>query len=266
MLRSIGSSGFWRTVAALACVGMLAIALLADQDLPDRRDFRPYHEAVRQSVESIPLMVGSWQGQDVPLPASAVALLRPNALRNIRYQNVDVAAPGLLPRDAFLTVVQCERSQDMFGHYPPNCYQAYGDRLMSQRARRLSVGSRVFDVTEYVFENRVHGPSFQRIVLNFMVVPERGIVRDMKSLIEAAEDYRQRYYGAAQVQVVFAPVIGGDASRVDRDDVAGLLLSAALPAIETIESGRSTQRPPADRASPADQASPADRALSGVEP
>jgi hypothetical protein len=59
----------------------------------------------------------------------------------------------------------------------------------------------------------------------------------MKALEEAAEDYQQRYYGAAQFQVVFSGLASADRSRDERDEIFAALLGPNLKVIETLKSG-----------------------------
>jgi len=76
------------------------------------------------------------------------------------------------------------------------------------------------------------------VVYNFLIVPGRGIVRDMKGVEQAAEDYQQRYYGAAQFQVVFHGQASAEPrSRQDRDEIFATLMEPNIKLIETLTSG-----------------------------
>ena len=68
-----------------------------------------------------------------------------------------------------------------------------------------------------------------------MVVPGRGIVRDIQGVEEAAEDYQQRYYGAAQFQVVFQSSSSEQMTREQRDEVFTTLMQPAVPVIRQLD-------------------------------
>jgi hypothetical protein len=59
----------------------------------------------------------------------------------------------------------------------------------------------------------------------------------MKGVEEAAEDYQQRYYGAAQFQVVFHGLASADRSRDERDEMFATLIGPNLKLIETLKAG-----------------------------
>jgi hypothetical protein len=146
----------------------------------------------------------------------------------------------------FLSVVQTKRGADMLGHFPPNCYPAFGDKLAHQQYRRWFVtvpeesGPKPMLITgvEYHFDGVTNGRTYRRIVYNFMVAPARGILADMKMLEEAAEDYEQRYRGAAQFQVVFGSLAGHELPEADRDEIFTTLMRECGPAIELFKSGK----------------------------
>ncbi len=50
---------------------------------------------------------------------------------------------------------------------------------------------------------------------NFLIVPGKGILPDMPGLRKASEDYRRRFYGAAQFQLV----MDADLPQADRDAI-----------------------------------------------
>jgi hypothetical protein len=59
----------------------------------------------------------------------------------------------------------------------------------------------------------------------------------MKGVEEAAEDYQQRYYGAAQFQVVFQSEGSAERSREERDEIFATLMGPNIQLIETLTSG-----------------------------
>jgi hypothetical protein len=91
---------------------------------------------------------------------------------------------------------------------------------------------------EYQFTEVFQGQTARTTVYNFLIVPGRGIVRDMKGVEQAAEDYQQRYYGAAQFQVVFhGQASAGERSREERDEIFATLMGPNIKLIETLTSG-----------------------------
>jgi len=229
-----------RLLSPLICMAMLVYVAAQQRHDPRERDFVAFHQAVKQDVREIPTAIGAWVGEDRKLPESAVALLRPNAIRNIEFRNIDVTQAKTWPHNVFLTIVQCQRTQDMLGHFPPRCYPSYGDSFISQKPRNWKVDETTIRGMEYVFERSVKGTIFRRTVYNFMIVPTKGIVRDMNELVDATEDDRQRYYGAAQIQVVFVSQVGQEPSESARDEVFDTFVRAAWPAIQRMQLGRET--------------------------
>jgi hypothetical protein len=87
---------------------------------------------------------------------------------------------------------------------------------------------------EYQFTQLLQGQTTRTTVYNFLIVPGQGIVRDMKGVAQAAEDYQQRYYGAAQFQVVFHGLAATDRSQQERDEIFATLMGPNLSLIQTL--------------------------------
>jgi hypothetical protein len=201
------------------------------------RDVEPYHARAKELVEGVPYLIGYWTGQDDEITPAAQKLLRPNAILSRTYVEHDPSS--IRTREASLLIVQCRDSRDMVGHFPPICYRAHGMTLDES-----SSGRRDWDVNglgipgwEYQFTQLFQGQTFRTTVYNFLIVPGRGIVRDMKGVEQAAEDYQQRYYGAAQFQVVFHGLASADRSREERDAVFQMLMGPNTSLIRALTSG-----------------------------
>jgi hypothetical protein len=220
-------------VAPLLVIGMLACIVIQRGSYSGPATYAEYHAAAATAVAAIPdRFPMGWVGEDQEVPASAVQLLRPNALRYIVYENLGHRFEGWTPR-AGLLVVQCRRALDMVGHYPLNCYPAIGWTTAGEEPRIWVVEGRQIEGVEYQFVRVRDGIERRRTVYNFMIVPGVGTVPDMAGVRLAADDYRQRYYGAGQVQLVFdGPLAAGD--RAARDEIFGEILARALPAIDTL--------------------------------
>jgi hypothetical protein len=105
------------------------------------------------------------------------------------------------------------------------------------RPRDWIVGGMTIKGFEYQFTEVWQGQTNHTTVYNFLIVPGKGIVRDMKGVEQAAEDYQQRFYGAAQFQVVFHGLASADRSRDERDEIFASLIGPNLKVIETLTSG-----------------------------
>ncbi len=233
---------------------VMAASLLAGLALEQRsyvkpQDVEPYHASAKSAIDEIPyaLAQGRWTGKDRPLPTAAQKLLRPNAWISRTYEDNQkrefptVAGTGRHERAATLLIVQCRDSRDMLGHYPPRCYRSHGMEQKSAQPRDWNVGGLVIPGVEYGFEQKLVGQTYRTTVYNFFVVPggptNEPLRRDMDAVRDAAEDYQQRYYGAAQFQVVFQGLSSTDLSRAERDDIFRTLIEPTIPVITTLSSG-----------------------------
>ncbi len=240
----------WATMPGLAAILLMCI-WVQQRTYKTADGFEEYHARCREVIDALPTQVGHWMGREVALPQPALDLLDPNALRNIRF--TDFSPRGLAGPDRRVSfmVVQCKLARDMQGHYPPRCYPAQGGHMLSGEPRnwvlRDELGEMSVPGMEYQFLEPDRARDLpagllapegytlgrRRVVLNFLIVPGVGIVRDMKGVDDAAEDYKQRHRGAAQVQVVFDPSWALP-DRAQRDAIAVELLSAALPALRVL--------------------------------
>jgi len=220
-----------RLTAPIITIGLLIGMVREQRTYLSEADFEPYHQRAGIAIDAVPYKFGLWMGRDEQVVREAQRLLRPNRIVQRRY--IDVGSVGQAERTVSLLIVQCKRSGDMVGHYPRNCYRAIGNEMTEAIPRDWSVGGISLPIMEYHFKRVENGQSYWTIVYNFMIVPGRGIVRDMEGVKAAAEDYQQRYYGAAQFQLVFhAPL-----KQADRDDIFNLFLRELVPTIKTLNSG-----------------------------
>jgi hypothetical protein len=213
--------------APLICLGMLGGIVLADRSHMAGTSANPFHARAKSAIESVPYLIGDWVGSDVAVPAAAVALLKPNCILSRRYV-AERPATGDEPIAADVLIVQCRDSRDMAGHYPPNCYPAAGEKLVSSRRFLLPIGTIAVHGMEYHFAppsapSASEPLSETRCVYDFFVVPGKGIVADIAGVRDSAADRDHRQFGAAQFQLVisdrysqpqreqaFADLLGGD--------------------------------------------------------
>ena len=222
-------------LAPLLVVAMLVAIAVQRGSYAGPDDYEPYHAAARAAVAAIPTDFGAWIGEDVPPQPAAVELLRPNAIRQVAYENISHGAIGQKVV-ASLLVVQCKRGRDMVGHFPLNCYPAVGWTLAQATPRRWDVAGRTIRGVEYAFTRPERGREARLSVYNFMILPGQGVVPDMRAVRAAADDYRRRYSGAAQVQVVFPEPLAVS-SRARRDAAFAEVLQPALPAVDVLGGG-----------------------------
>src|ERR1051326_3777057 len=218
-----------RHLAFVLASPVLTVSLLAGVVAEQRThvkpaDVEPYHERARAAIAAVPYTIGSglWTGEDDEVTPAAQKLLRhPAILARTYKENAPDSVHGG-HRQASLLIVQCRDSRDMVGHYPPICYRAHGMTAeafgeISDASRGLKrdwkVGDLTIPGTEYRFTHREMGELHRTVVYNFFIVPGHGIARDMKDVENAAEDYQQRYYGAAQFQVVFSGAVAEEIGR-----------------------------------------------------
>lgn len=227
-----------RHLSAISIAPLLSMGLLAGMVRQTSRhikpaDVEPFHKRAYEEISSYPYYVGTWVGQDEEVTQAAVQLLRPNKILSRRYTNTSSTGPGA--RGSFqLLIVQCRDSRDMVGHYPPVCYPAHGQMLLSEEPRDWKVDGMTVKGMEYLFSYRsAEQGILKRVVYNFMIIPGQGFARDLGSLEKAAEDYQERYYGAAQFQMVFSDSI----DRADRDAILKQVIAAKPDMIRALMSG-----------------------------
>jgi hypothetical protein len=223
--------------APVLSIGLLTGIFAEQRTHLKPKDVEPYHARAKAAVEQVPYFIGTWTGRDDEIPVAAQKLLRPNAILSRTF--VDTAPEYRQRRAASLLIVQCRDSRDMVGHYPPICYRAHGLTIDEKSCgpRDWTVNGRTIPGYEYHFTEVLGGRSSRTTVYNFLIVPGRGIVRDMKGVEQAAEDYQQRYFGAAQFQVVFQSDGSAEPSREERDEMFATLMGPNIQLIETLTSG-----------------------------
>src|SRR5687768_16823518 len=218
---------------------VMAATLLAGLSLEQRsyvkpQDVEPYHANAKAAIDQIPFVLaqGRWTGRDMPLPTAAQKLLRPNAFISRTYEDNhkgEFSPTSSIGREraATLLIVQCRDS--------------HGMEQKSAEPRNWKVGDLVIPGVEYGFEQKLVGQTYRTTVYNFFVVPggrsSEPLRRDMDAVRDAAEDYQQRYYGAAQFQVVFQGLSSADLPRAERDDIFRTLIEPTIPVIKTLSSG-----------------------------
>lgn len=193
--------------APLLTCGLLVGVRAERAHYADVDDAGPYHQKLLKAMESLPQTIGEWVGSDIEVPKAAISLLGPNAISSRRYINFRTG------QQVNMLIVQCRDIRDIAGHYPPICYRYHGWELYESKPAQRQVGTMTIPITQYELSRTANGTPAHVIVENFMVLPDRSIVRDMDAVRAATGDYRRRRYGAAQFQVVFDASIPEDQRR-----------------------------------------------------
>jgi hypothetical protein len=221
---------------------VLCTAVLVGMSFENRRyvsetDLEPFHARAARAIDSIPLAIPPWMGSEIELGKEERQLLKPNAYRCIEYVDTRAAAITDPSRSVKMMVAECRRANHMAGHYPPNCYPAQGYMQAGELQRDWVVAGQTIAGTEYQFERREQGRIIRTCVYNFMVLPQQGIKRDMKAIYASAEDYQQRYFGAAQFQVLFYGPLADASARDERDEIFAELITPCVGVIQTLSEG-----------------------------
>jgi len=237
----------WLERAAIAA----SVVLLIGAGL-ESRHFRPppdatqYLNRVRDAVNAIPITLGSWHGVDGSVEIEAIKLLHPNAMISRDYSKPSVG--GGLPEHIGFMFLACSDARDTVGHYPPICYPSQGWSLELKETKNWPLGEpvggasggrrqMVIHGTEYTFVRSLFEARGSEIVDNFFVLPNTGVVADRDEVINAAGDLQRRFYGVAQVQIIFS----SETNSEERDRDIEELMTPLEGVIHTIQDINTTR-------------------------
>jgi hypothetical protein len=226
------------------CGLMLAGIAIDHRADKSEADYEAFHLRAADAVGNIPLTIGAWAGREEPLSPEELRVLKPNAYRCIAFTDTRPVS-GQPARRVLFLLTQCRQAGNMEGHYPPNCYPSRGYAAVDGPGdgvgteRTWTAGNRTLTGVEYFFERRIQGRVNRTAVYNFMVLPEKGVRPDMESVNASAEDYQQRYYGAAQFQLVFGGplALATPEARAERDAIFSELIGPCSNVITTLCDG-----------------------------
>lgn len=214
-------------IPALAALVLLIGVTLETLARPRAADAEPFHRHILEESKRMPMTIGPWRGQDLPVPPAAVTLLKPNVLIQRRFVNSETG------RSAEFLLVQCRDARDMAGHYPPVCYPAHGYESLGGTPREWQVNGKTLPGMEYQYRRMVEGQTFTRMVNNLMILPDGRYVRDMREIRQAAADYLRQFYGATQVQVVLDAEIPAE----ERHEIVRTMLEAHAFMLDAVSAG-----------------------------
>lgn len=207
---------------------LLSLMLLDVRAREKAADAGPFHAAAAHAINSIPYTLGDWRATDLPLPAAAVTLLKPNATATRLYQN------QITGERATMVIVQCRDARDMAGHYPPICYKGQGWVARQEPTPiTLTVTGAALPVVRYDFTR----PAFDRdqsvVIYGVFAVPGKGFPLDMDRIRRLAADYASRPFGAAQIHIVLNERISAEREQ----EIASELLGFVRPTLELLADG-----------------------------
>ncbi|QDU33073.1 hypothetical protein KS4_11140 [Poriferisphaera corsica] len=182
-------------IVFIAMILLLGIGLQA-VFRPQPSDASEFHAVAKNSIYSLPSQIGDWVGRDQDIPASAIKLLRPNAIISRSYYNKKTG------ETASLLIVQSKDARDMRGHFPPVCYPANGYQMTNEMQVDWDADGLLMNGTDYTFSIQRSNRVTYLNVANFIILPNGYVVPNMKALNEAASDYTRFFQGAAQLQLV----------------------------------------------------------------
>lgn len=218
-----------KTRRAVPLYAVLALALLAGvgaHRVSSRTfsDASAYHARVKEAVDGIPFRIGDWVGEDIPIPPSATALLKPNALMARSYRT----STGVT---VSVAVLQCQDTRDMAGHYPPICFPAHGWKPVgSERIENILEDDTRLPMTLYRFERPSAFETAERSIYNLLILPGGGGVQDMPDVRKAAANPQARQRGAAQIQIALST----DIPDADQRLFVKEFVAALVPTIQQI--------------------------------
>jgi hypothetical protein len=184
-------------IAVVLTLGLLGGFYGYVQTYPTPEDAEPYHAEVRDVIEAVPARFDGWVGQQVPVPAQAVDLLKPNALLSRHYVHRETG------RSVSLLIAHCQTARDLAGHYPPICYPSAGWVARGEQAAPLPWSGGTMPFMRYTFRRSLATSDTMVDVWNVLMVRGSEPSPDMRTVRRQAEGYLTHFFGAGQVQFLF---------------------------------------------------------------
>lgn len=214
-----------RFAPALSIALMLGASFLMANPVAYDQNIVDHRARIAEEMAVFPFQLGQWVGQDVPVPTTAVEILRPNSLVSRRYSRLGTS------ESVVLAFIHCSDLRDMMGHYPPVCYPATGWTLHEDSVEDVPVslaGGTAFMRLYRFYRFDDIGLERQQVVLSMFLLPDDLLLTDMEDLRGRSTRGRSMSAtGVAQLQLVFAedPATSSIASQ------ASEMLAAVPPAL-----------------------------------
>jgi hypothetical protein len=127
--------------------------------------------------------------------------------------------------------VDCQDARDTVGHYPPICYPSQGWSLQARDPSDWQLPNMTIHGMEYTFVRGVLDNTSTIVVDDFFVLPGVGTRPERQAVMAAAADLQRRFYGVAQVQLVFV----GEYNKDQRRQAFAELIGPLENLIQTVE-------------------------------
>lgn len=190
-----------RFAPALSIILMLGASFLMANPVANDPHIVAHRAKIAQKMETFPFQLSQWVGEEVPIPTSAVEILRPNSLVSRQYSRLGTT------ESVVLALIHCNDLRDMMGHYPPVCYPATGWTLDEESIEEVSVllGDSEAPMRLYRFRRFDDiGLEREQVVLSTFLLPEDLLLTDMEDLRGRSTRGRSMSAtGVAQLQIVF---------------------------------------------------------------
>lgn len=216
------------STAVYRLLGVVMLAAIGAQRYASEHrspDVTRYQERIRTAADHVPNRIGSWVGQDAPVPAQALSVLKPNVMLSRQYVNVE---NGLT---ANVLLVHCSDAHHMVGHFPLRCYPARGWEAGSSEARDWNIGNIRLTGMQYLFTREIRGGGEQSLVVaNCLLRPGGRVLRTMQELSGTLAGGGDTSSGAGQIQVIFPTSV----PAAQREEAIATLLEGYRPVLEAI--------------------------------
>jgi len=205
---------------------------------PRPSDAEPFHQRIREIGNRLAQQeIEGWTSRRQKMEQSATALLRPNFELQREFTRV---LPDQPAQRLSLMIIQCKDARDMIGHNPLNCYpcsnwQLVGVSDVDWTVRDSSGAQRVVPGREYEFVKQEGGYQMRRqFVDHLIILPDGRLVRRVEEINAAEADRSRRFYGAAQIQLLFNESFTEEQRRAIFAEVIG----AHMELIDALSGGK----------------------------
>ena len=190
-----------RSAPVLSILLMIGGWFLIDNPLGEDGQILQHRANIVMEMDKFPYQLDNWWGADVPVPTSAMEILRPNSLVSRRFSKLETSD------EVVLALIHCSDLRDMMGHYPPVCYPATGWTLNEEGTEDVTV--KLADINAQMRLYRFHrfdqeGLQKEQTVLSIFLLPNQMLLTDMQELKgRSSKGRNMSAIGVAQLQMVF---------------------------------------------------------------
>ena len=190
-----------RSAPLVSIVLMMGGWFLIENPMGEDGQILEHRARIVEEMKTFPYQLDNWWGADVPVPTSAMEILRPNSLVSRRFSKLETSD------EVVLALIHCSDLRDMMGHYPPVCYPATGWTLDEEGTEDVLVP--LADINARMRLYRFHrfdqeGLQKEQTVLSIFLLPNELLLTDMQELKgRSSRGRNMSAVGVAQLQMVF---------------------------------------------------------------